>query len=211
MSGGAFEYAYLDTADFSKAEDLLRKLYEMRGVTLTAYPDVIPYLNGMASYIETARDAYLEKAPQIRDLLQSIEWCYSGDSGPDDIYRALEILKTQTTEKANAMADVNAAQPDTKTELIIKSFEALHGPGHFVWTVEYERAHAYIVFSLAQTHVVSGLTWNNAYEIAGVILARHRKFPDLRKSDPLSLADAVHSLDAESQNQFFQHLIRIDG
>jgi hypothetical protein len=109
------------------------------------------------------------------------------------------------------MADVNAAQPDTKTELIIKSFEVLHGSDHFVWTIEYERAHAYIVFSLAQTHVVSGLTWNNAYEIAGVILARHRKYPDISKHDPLLLADAVRDLSEEDQNRFFRQLIHIDG
>lgn len=95
MSGGSFEYAYQDTWELAKAEDLLRKIYDMRGRTMTAYPDTLPYLNEMAQFIEKTRDEYLARGEKIKDLLQSIEWCYSGDTGPDDIQRALDELKAK--------------------------------------------------------------------------------------------------------------------
>lgn len=98
MSGGSFDYAYLDAADFSKAESLLYKIFQMRGYILTEYPDAVPYLNAMAALIEKQRDEYLEQGQKIADLLQSVEWCYSGDTGPDDIHRAISELKTNPVD-----------------------------------------------------------------------------------------------------------------
>lgn len=100
MSGGSFDYAYMDTWDLAKAESLLLKIYDMRGMTLTAYPETIPYLNDMAQFIEKIRDDYLERGQRIKDLLQSIEWCYSGDTGPDDIYRAINELKSKDIDRS---------------------------------------------------------------------------------------------------------------
>lgn len=93
MSGGSFDYALHDTWDFSKAESLLGKLYDMRGCILTEYPDAVPYLTEMAVFIEHTRDEYLKRGAKIYDLLEQIEWTYSGDRGEEDILEAIRKLK----------------------------------------------------------------------------------------------------------------------
>lgn len=108
------------------------------------------------------------------------------------------------------MADIKVTPPDQLTELIIRNFEGLHNIADRVWLMDYDECKSFIVFWIAQSHTINGVNFEKAYDIAAAILARHKKYPEVRGEDPQSLADAVHRLSVENRSIFFEALIESD-
>jgi hypothetical protein len=100
MSGGSFGYVYIDMQDPEWAYRAKSKLQDMKEHCEGIYPEAVPHIDDMLQFIHRFDEEYLKKGKKIADLLQSVEWCVSGDSGPDDIQRALD--KLASLDKAEA-------------------------------------------------------------------------------------------------------------
>jgi hypothetical protein len=79
------------------------------------------------------------------------------------------------------MAETKTAQRPLY-EHVIEAFDESHGSDHFCWTLEYDRLKAFITCRLAMDQ---RLSWTWGYEITGIILARHGKYPEPIKDIPI--------------------------
>lgn len=98
MSGGSFEYVYIDVQDPEWAYRAQSKLRDMKAYCEGAFPDAVIHIDGMLQFIEAFNEVYLEKGMKLVDLLKAIEWYASSDWGKDSIQKALDELTSDNKD-----------------------------------------------------------------------------------------------------------------
>lgn len=98
MSGGSFDYVYMDMLTADHLYSAADKLRRMREYAEAAFPAAVPYIEDMLQFIYRFDTEYSEKGARISGLLKAIEWEASSDWGEKDVQKALDELKAKPNE-----------------------------------------------------------------------------------------------------------------
>lgn len=95
MSGGSFDYLYIDMQDPDQLYRVVSKLQRMKEYCAATFPDAVPYIDDMLQFIQRFSEEYLAKGAKIDDLLYAVEWEASGDYNADQVRNVLNNLKAK--------------------------------------------------------------------------------------------------------------------
>jgi hypothetical protein len=96
MSGGSFDYLFIDMQDPDQLYSVASKLQRMKEYCAATFPDAVPYIDDMLQFIQRLSEEYLVKGARIADLLRAVEWEASGDYNADQVREVLNDLKAKS-------------------------------------------------------------------------------------------------------------------
>lgn len=95
MSGGRFQYVCYDMDDAEHAYRATFKLMEMRDHCAGQFPEAVPHIEDMLSFLHAFNEEYAKRGVILKDLLKAVEWNASSDWGEERVYKALAELEGQ--------------------------------------------------------------------------------------------------------------------
>lgn len=99
MSGGSFSYLCYNT-DFEEIVCRMSDLKDMRDtLSELGYEDIAKDTQRLIEYIKSSKISIETLAEMLSPVFKAVEWHYSGDSGKEEIEKAVEKYRRKESEE----------------------------------------------------------------------------------------------------------------